>query len=184
MFGIRLLYSRGTTVADPALAAMDPQHVSVRSVTPAAGNADNTGRKKQRCVTPTKDKFYECNMCGEHVLHNGNFKLHENCRSLPQLMGDLHYAPAQRWQKRAGVESHYAFSRLPRRKMPKTDDHRPPLPPPYQLPVDDSDSTDEDMPALVDNPYVSGDTTLCRAAAERAFGCSRGDCLACLAEID
>ena len=204
MSGIGPLDSRGTAVADSALAAMNPQHVSVRSpgrLAPAAvchvchkmiepGTSDNTGVIHLNCGTRIKGKVYTCGMCGEQILHYGNGKVHVNCRTLRDSMGEgeakryLHEAVGKRGQKRVGVDFRWASTRQPRRKVPKADDHRPPLPPPYQLPVDDSDSTDEDMPALVDNPYVLGDTTLRRIAAERAGGCSRGYSDQGLADID
>ena len=116
--------------------------------------ADKTGRVHQNCATLKKGKVYKCGLCGEGILHTGNGKVHENCRSLRGRMGEgnatryLHEAVARRGQKREGKDPRWVFSHQPKYNMSKKDDHRPPLPAPDQPYVPDSPSTDEEMPWL------------------------------------
>ena len=120
------LESRSTAVVDTALAAMNPQHVSVRSpgrLAPAAvchvchkmiepGTSDNTGVIHLNCGTRIKGKVYTCGMCGEQILHYGNGKVHVNCRTLRDSMGEgeakcyLHERVAKRGEKRTGASEY------------------------------------------------------------------------------
>ena len=167
------------THTDSALVAISPQHFSVGVVTPTVvciicnqlipqGDADKNGTMHQNCATLKRGKVYTCGMCGEDILQTGNDKVHENCRSIRAAMGEgeakryLHEAVAQRVKKREG------FFCLPPCKMSKSEDHRPPLPPPSQVPpsqgpVADDYSTDEET-LLLQSPTSPPSTAL----AERA----------------
>ena len=150
---------------DSALAAGNPQQLAVRGVTPAAVCVicnqplcpkvmDKTGSMHQNCATLKKGRVFKCGMCGEDILHTGNDKVHENCRYIRAEMGEaeakryLHDAVAKRGQKREGNPMQFVSGRLPPYKIAKSDDNRPPLPPPWQVPEADYDETDEDMPLL------------------------------------
>ena len=58
-----------------------------------------------------KGKVYSCGMCGEDILHRGNGKVHVNCRTLRDIMGEgeakryLHEAVAKRGQKRNAAKT-------------------------------------------------------------------------------
>ena len=134
------------------------------------GTSDNTGVIHLNCGTRIKGKVYTCGMCGEQILHYGNGKVHVNCRTLRDSMGEgeakryLHEAVAKRGQKRNAAKTGVSeFSADPdrffQRKPYKLNDlSASKISPDLAWIFDDSDSTDEDMPALVEPPYVSGDT--------------------------
>ena len=126
--------------------------------------ADKTGTMHQNCATLKKGTVYRCGVCGEYILHTGNGKVHENCRTQAAVLGEgeakrfLHDAVAKRGQKREG-EVDYDTAPPPSPKLQKLKAEPPHLPPPHDQPGSD---TDPDMPAL--GPPTPRSTAL----AERA----------------
>ena len=57
-------------------------------------------------------KVYSCGMCGEDILHRGNGKVHVNCRTLRDSMGEgeakcyLHELVAKRGEKRTSASEY------------------------------------------------------------------------------
>ena len=153
-----------TTPTDSALAETNPKRVSGRGVTQKVycvicGHrlfpivADKTCTMHQNCATLKKGKVYRCGMCGEYILHTGNDKVHENCRTLRAAMGEgeakrfLHDAVAKRGQKREGEDDYDTTRKLCKAKAE-----------PHDQPGSDTD------PAM---PSLSPPTLPSTALAER-----------------
>ena len=133
------------THTDSAPAAVNSQQLVPQS------SVDTAESMRQQCATLKRGRVTICGMCGEQILHVGNGKLHENCRSLRDTMGEgpakrhLHAASAQRGKKRDGKDDPYwrekeSSDRQPSYKKSKKEDPPPPLPPPAQRPESDDDS--------------------------------------------
>ena len=116
--------------------------------------ADKTGTMHQNCATLKKGTVYRCGVCGEYILHTGNEKVHENCRTLRAAMGEgeakrfLHDAVAKRGQKKEGEVDYDTTGKLCKVKAE-----------PHDQPGSDTD------PAM---PSLSPPTLPSTALAERA----------------
>ena len=64
----------------PEVVHSAPCHICKKMI--AYGDGDKTGRMHQNCATSKNGKVALCGMCGEYILHTGDDKLHENCRSI------------------------------------------------------------------------------------------------------
>ena len=91
-----------------------------------------------------------CGMCGEEITHTGNGKVHINCRTLRESMGEgeakrfLHEAVAKRGQKRECDHPEWVCAHIHPPKVYKVEVEPPPLPPPADGPPAYDSSTDEE----------------------------------------